>query len=297
MTTFNQLIDQVALKLAGYSMRQDAMTHLATGIDSDDLSIVLGSVTDAGQGLIEIDDELMYVTGVDRPSATLTVAPWGRGYAGTTAVSHAANARVTIMPSYPRAEIKNAINETILAVFPKVYGVASTTFTYSPVQTTYQIPAAVQKVLSVTFEKTGPSKEWMPIRKWDVDRMANTGEFNSGVTLTLSQPAEAGSTVNVFYSKEPTVMSSGSDVFETVTGLPSSAKDLIVLGAVYRLLTMVEPGRATFASPEADYQQNRINYGQVTNVARTIYALFQQRLDEEGKKLDNKYGIRVHYTR
>lgn len=298
MTTLNQLIDEVSLKLSGYTMRQDGMTYLASAINDTTTTLVLNSVDNVGQGIIEVDDELMYVTTVDRPSSTVTIAPFGRGYLGTTAVSHFVNARVTIMPSFPRHEIKNAINDTIRAVSPDIFGVGQYTFTANPAVITYSLPADTAAVMGVTYESIGPSKEWVVLRRWDFNSAANSTAFATGKSITVTQEIQPGRTVNVSYVKDATPLSASTDVFETVTGYPASCKDVIVLGSVYRLISMIEPGRVNYTTPEADYQQNgRVPFGSGTNTAKYIFALYQQRLNEEVKKLKSTFAVRVHYNR
>lgn len=297
MTTFGTLIDEVSLALSGYTMRQDTMTSLTNAIDSDDLTIVVQSADNIGQGIIEIDDELMYVQTVNRTASTLTIAPWGRGYMGTTAASHSANAKVSATPTFPRRAIANAINDTIRATSGMLFAVKNTTFDFTPAVTSYALPADADVILSITYEEVGPSKEWLPIRRYDVDRSANTTAFPTGVAVTIRQYVEPGRKVNVRYTSDPTPMSASGDSFTTVTGLPQSCEDVIKYGAQHRLLTNIEPGRLSITSPEADYNSNRVQFGSGTNTAKYIYALFQQRLVEESVRLKSKYGTRVHYTR
>lgn len=291
------MIDQVNLALAGYTMRQDTMTSLATAIDADDTTITLISVDNIGQGVIEIEDELVYVTVVNRQASTVTVPAWGRGYNGTVAASHAAGVRVTATPTFPRKAIADAINDTIRAVSSDLFTVGTTTFTFSPAVNTYALPAGTDGILSIAYEQIGPSKEWVKIRKYDMTKAANTTAFPTGVSVTIGQYVEPGRTVNVKYSGDPNVLVNASDVFTTTTGLPASCEDVIRYGAQHRLLTNIEPGRLAMTSPEADYQSTRVTFGSGTNTAKYVYALFQQRLAEESKRLKGKYGSRIHYTR
>ena len=297
VTTFKNMVDSVSLALAGYTMRQDTMTSLANAITSSDLTITVQSVENIGQGIIEIDDELMYVQAVNRQASTLTIAPWGRGYMGSVATAHDANAKVSAAPTFPRKAIEDAINDTIRSVSSLLFGVGFTTFTFTPATTTYAMPAEADGILSITYEEVGPSKEWIHIRKYDLDKSANTTAFPTGRTVTIRQYVEPGRTVSIRYSKDPSVLVNGTDVFTTVTGLPDSCEDVIRYGAQHRLLTNIEPGRLSITAPEADYNSNRVTFGSGTNTAKYIYALFQQRLAEESKRLKSKYGTRVHYTR
>ena len=299
MATFGQMTDEVSRKLAGFTLRQDRQTHLVSAINSTATSIVVSSASNLSTGVIQIDDELIYIDAYDRATGTLSIPPYGRGYNGTSAASHQAGARVIISPTFPSIDIKNAINETIDAVFPDLYATSSHTFSYSPAKTTYPLPNEVETVLGVAYETTGPSKEWMPIRSWRVDPMANTDAFDSRNSISIYSGVEPGRTVQIYYTSAPTVMDSNDDDFEVVTGLPASCKDVIVLGASARLSAFIDPGRLTFGSAEAD-QQSQIAgraYGAGTNASKYLLALYDKRLAEESRKLTDRNPTRIHFTR
>jgi hypothetical protein len=110
---------------------------------------------------------------------------------------------------------------------------------------------------------------------------------------------QAGRTVQVFYTSSPTEMDNNEDDFETVTGLPASCKDVIILGAAARLSAFVDPGRLTFGSAESD-QQSQIAaraYGAGTNASKYLLALYDKRLSEESRKLAKRNPTRIHFTR
>ena len=296
MTTFSELIEEVSLNLEGFTLRQERSTHLTAAVNNSVLELSLASGENIGKGIIEIDDELIHVNSVDRTSNVATVSPYGRGYRGTTAASHLINTRVTVAPSFPRISIKRAINDTIRAIYPSVYGVASTTFSFNPSQTTYSLPAEAETVLALSWDTIGPSNEWFPIRRWRQDPTANTGEYATGNSISIYEPIVPGRTINVLYSKTPTALTNGSDVFTTVTGLEESSRDLIVYGASYRMASFLDPGRLTFTSPEADANDTTRPFGTGTSTAKYLYNLYQQRLQEEAGRLNGKYPVRVHYT-
>lgn len=297
MATFNDIINDVALNLSGYTMRQDRATHLTANINSTDLTLQVHSVDNISKGLIEIDDELLWVDSFDRTSKTFSIAPYGRGYFGTTPASHLANAKITIAPTFPKLNIKRAINETILAVSNTLFGVRTITFDYNPSITTYGLPNDLDSVLEVSYEDIGPTREWYPIRRWRTDKMADNVSFGSGISISIYDAIPTSSKIKVTYSTNPAPFEYGSDDFESTTSLPLSCKDVVAYGAAYRLLSFVEAGRLTYSSPEADTQTGRIQYGSGTNTAKYIYALYQQRLQEEASKLQDRYPVRVHYTR
>lgn len=299
MATFKTMTNEVMRKLAGYTLRQDRQTYLSHALGSTDTTITIGSTQNISTGLIEIDDELIYIDSFDRSSNTISVPPYGRGYDGTNPSTHQSGSRVIISPTFPTVDIKNAINETIDAVFPALYTTGVHTFSYSPAHTTYALPDEAETILAVSYESIGPSKEWVPVRNYRVDPMANIDAFNSKNSISLYSGIPAGRTVQVYYNAAPTVMDTDDDDFEIVTGLPSSCKDVIVLGAAWRLASFVDPGRLTFGSAEAD-QQSQVagrSYGAGTNASKYLLALYQQRLNEESAKLTDRNPIRIHRTR
>ena len=298
MTTFNEMVDEVLLNLAGYTMRQDRLTYLTSAVTSTSgLSVGIASVDNVARGLVEIDEELLFVDSVNRPASSLVIAPFGRGYQGTTAATHAQNAKVTIAPTFPRVAVKRAINDTIKAVYPQLWGIGTTTFTYSPAKNTYALPVDAEGIVAVSYQTIGSTQEWMPIRSWRHDPMANSGAFTSGNTISIYSGVEPGRTVQVTYSKEASPLVNNSDDFVTVSGLPLSTKDVIIYGAAYRLISFVDPSRLTFTSAEADEADRTKPIGSGSNAARFIFSLYQQRLQEEAGRLKGKYPVRLHYTR
>jgi len=299
MATFGSMTDEVVRKLAGFTLRQDRQTHLTAAVTTTAVSITVASANNVSSGIIQIDDELIYVDSFDRNTGVLTIPPYGRGYNGTSASSHANGARVIISPTFPSVDVKDAINETLLSTFPDLYTTGTHTFSFSTAKSTYPLPEEVEKVLGVSYETTGPSKEWLPIRGYRVDPMADTDTFNSRNSISLYSGIEPGRTVQVFYTAAPTVMDANDDDFEIVTGLPASCKDVMVLGAAARLASFIDPGRLTFGSAESD-QQSQIagrSYGAGTNASKYLLALYDKRLSEESRKLNDRNPIRIHFTR
>lgn len=298
-TTYANMVDEALLNLSGYTLRQDRSTHLTQEINASALTLNLADVSNIGKGVVEIDDELLWIDSYDRVSNTATIAPYGRGYNGTTAAVHTINSRVTVAPTFPKAVVKKAINDTIDAVFPQLFATGVHVFNFNSAKTTYSLPAEAETILYVSWQPTGSTEEWMPLRNWRQDPLANTTAFTSGNTISVYDNVQSGRKVQVYYTKKPTTLSSSasSAVFETVTGLPSSCKDVILYGASYRLASFIDPGRLNYSSAEADNADTKIQYGSGASTARFMLGLYQQRLNEEAGKLRDVYPTRIHYTR
>ena len=297
MTTLNSLVDDVQLDLSGFTYRQDRVTYLLTATTTSDLVLNVASTENIGKSIIEIDDEMMWVDSYDRQANTVTIAPFGRGYNGTTAAAHATNAKVVITPTYPRAAVKRAINDTLNAVYPKVFSVGSTTASFLASRTTYPVPATAIQILSMAWQSVGPTKEWLPIRQWRWDPIAYAPAFSTGRTVSIYDNVLPGRTINIVYAQLPVNMTSNTDDFETVTGLPTSMKDVIVYGAAWRLSSYVDPARISITAPGADELDSKRPYGTGTNVTKQLQALYQNRLEEESLKQKLQFPTRVHYSR
>lgn len=300
MATFLDMVNEVKTNLAGYTLRQDRITNLVNtgGINSTDLAITIGSAENLAKGLIEIDDELIWINSFSKPTLTLNVIPgFGRGYAGTTAAAHAQNSQVILTPTFPRTMVKKAINDTINSFYPKLWAVGSTTFTFNASQTTYALPNDAEQILYMSWQTTGSSLEWLPINRWRSDPMANFAEFNTNNTVNIYENIQPGRTVQVYYTKYATPLANNNDNFATVTGLPESCRDVVVYGAAYRLLSFLDAGRINLTSAEADFNDSKLPANAGQNASRYVFALFQQRLQEEAAKLQDRFPVRVHYTK
>ena len=307
-TTYSDIVNEVLINLAGYTMQQDRATSLSAAISSTTTTTIsVSSTSDIGKGIIEVGEELIWVENFDRVGNTLTVAPWGRGYLGTTASTAATSSKVTISPTFPKSVVKRAINDTISSLGASIFAVKQFTFTFNAAVTTYELldgatNISAQNILAIHWQEVGPTKEWIPVRRWSFEPYADISTWGGSTsspaqTVSIYDYITPGRTVKVLYASNPTTLSSDSDVFTTVTGLPITCKDIVVLGTIYRLLTFLDPARATQTSPQADEIDSKRNFGATSNITRQIFALYSQRLADEIQKQQQQYPARVHYTR
>jgi hypothetical protein len=298
MPTLNDMVDEVRSSLAGYTLRQDRISYLTSAINTTDLALSIGSSANLAKGVIEVDDELIWIDNFSQTNSVLNAAPgFGRGYQGTTASPHAQYAQVTLSPTFPRLMIKKAINDVINSLYPKLWAVASTTFTFNASQTTYALPDDLESILYMSWQTTGSSLEWLPINRWRADPMANIATFNTTNTVNIYENIQPGRTVQVYYTTTPNTLDANTDDYADVTGLPDSSVEVVILGACYKLLSYVDSGRINLSSAEADLNDTKIPSTAGVASSRYIYALYQQRLNDEALKLQDKFPIRIHYTK
>jgi len=302
--TLAQMMDEVLINLSGYTYQQDRSTYLVSPVttttspSSSPTILSLGSAQDLGKGVVEIDEELLWIDSVDRVAATATISPYGRGYLGTTATTHAVDAKVTISPIFPKYSIQKAINDTIHAVGGAIYATKQTTFTYNAAVTTYSFSnLSIENILAISWQDIGPTKEWIRVKRWDFDPYADVDTWgNNTQTVTIGDVIIAGRTVKVMYATSPSVFTASNQDFTTQTGLPESTKDVVILGAAYRLLQYLDPARAAQYSPQADEIDAKRPFGASNTAVRQLFALYTQRLNEERSKQQNQYPPRVHYS-
>ena len=313
-TTLTDMINEVSMNLSGYTLTQDRSTYLKAAVtavassSTSPTSLSLGSTDNVGKGIVEIDEELMWIDTYDRVGNTATVAPYGRAYLGTTLAAHALDTKVTISPTFPRFSIKRAINDSINAIGSSIFAASTTTITSNAAVSAYRLPATgdalkIRNILAIAYQSIGASKEWIPIRTYRFDGNANNTAFDSKQTVSIYDVIPSGRTIQIVYSKDPapfselaTLALTNAQDFATITELPDSCKDVVILGATYRLLSNLDPARAGMVSPQADEVGNKRPYGSSQSLTKQVYALYSQRLAEEVRSQQDKYPIRVHYS-
>jgi hypothetical protein len=307
MATLLNMIDEVSMNLSGYTLQQDRATHITADVAATlstiaaPITLSLASTDSVGKGIVEIDEELFWVDNYDRVGNTATIAPYGRKYLGTDLAAHTAGTKVTIAPTFPRFVIKRAINDTISAIGSSIFAANTTTITSNSAVSAFRLPATgttlnIRNILAIAYQALGSSKEWVPIRSYRFDGNANSTAFTSGQTVSIYDYIPSGRSVQIAYATDPVAFTSNSQEFAAQTGLPESCKDLVILGATYRLLSNLDPARASMVSPQADETDSKRPYGSSQSLTKQVYALFNQRLNEEVKSQQEKYPIRVHYS-
>jgi len=291
MSTLNQVIDSTILYLSGFSSQQDRATYLTTNLAVNDLTFTVHDPSAVTRGIIEIDNEILQVDLVDRSAGLLTVPPYGRGFRGTTATAHNAGVRVAASPQFPRHTVRQAIHDAILAVYPDVYAVFSETVVSDAVATNYPLASVnARTVLRVDYENVGPTGEWTPSRRYELQPFSV-----SGPEISIYDRATAGYNMRVRTAGPPSLVADTEDF--TATGLPASAEDLVRLGAAYRLVPNIETPLLSGLSAQADFAANMRPSGGAERLGKYMLGLYQTRLQEVRRQQQMENPIRAHYER
>jgi len=299
MATLNQLTEQTIGEVNSYVKNQESVTITTNTTTSGDVTIAVDDATSISRGIVEIDDELLYVKKTISSSGTIQILgteanPVGRGWRSTTATSHVSGSIVRNNPIFPRSQVKRAILETIKGMnFPCI---SNTTFTFNGSDYSYIMPDALEDITGISWDVPDSTGVWAIIKNWRLD----TNYFDSATNtiknaLILKEAPMPGRTVNVQYTKYPTGITDNQEL--TVSGLPSSCEDVVRLGAMYRLLSTVDPGKVSATSVSADVLDQPVQAGASTNAAKYIFQLYTVRLSEEIAKQQANFLNTIQYTR
>jgi hypothetical protein len=297
MPSFSDLVDETLIALSGYTQRQDQSTYLTAAMTDTQLTMTVSDAAVLSKGLVEVGDELMWVESFDRSTNIATIAPYGRGFRSTQKSPHNIGDRVTISPSFPKDVIRKQLNNAVTGVFPDIFGVYYTTFNFISSQNTYELPSEADEILQVTWQTTGPTREWLPVRQYAINKNAYVGTFNTGKTISVYDGIVPGRTVHVVYSRQPQELYLPSDDFEDVTYLPAYAKEPVVLGAAYRVAGYLDVSRLPGQTAEVDAIDQSSPIGSGGTVTRALFQLYQQRLAVASKRQQEDFPIRVRYGR
>lgn len=299
MALFSDLVTRVRRELSGYSQNQQQWTYLTASIGTTDTTLTVGDATQVSRGLIEVDGaELMLVKTVQAQANQVTLDPFARGWDGSVATSHSINARIENNPQWPAIRVQEAINDAIRSVYPDLWAVGTTSFPKISVVYEYPLPADAEEILNVQNQLIGPSHVWPFARSWRFVGQANTstGELGStGKALYISDDIVPGRQIFVTYRKEPSELINLSDDFAAVTGLPETAQDVIVYAACMKLAPTLEGPRLTMAAVEASERAQYVQPGSASRVSQWFQSLYQQRLEQEARKLRDRFPVPTHY--
>lgn len=290
MTTLENLRQQVLAQILGFSRDQQQVSELAAPMTASDTSFTLDSNTarNISRGLVEIDDELILVKSLESTTSVATVIGLtnGRGRLGTTAASHSANALVTMSPLIPRISITNAINQTLLAMWPQIPIFATTEITKLAPVFEYQMPADTEEIWYIVSDTVGPTQVHYPSPRYRFNPKAPTSDFATGKSIQLLDFVTPGRAIRVVYSKAPTLLSTGSQEL-TVSGFDDRMSEAVVWGACARLVPAYETARLQQMAIETNERATVVPSQAGTRTAAYYEALFQQAVQRERDRIMN----------
>lgn len=299
MTTFAGVQTRVRSHLLGYTRDQEQMTILAAPMGPTDTTFTVDPATtpNLSRGTCQVDDELILIQGVDQTTGRVTILGGvnGRGRDGTTAASHSTNAIVTNAPTFPNIRLQEAINDTLLGVYPHLVTFKTTNITKLAPQLEYTMPADALDVWYVTLQLVGPSRVWQPGPNWRFNPFADPTVFPTGKSIELLDGVVPGRQMRIVYASAVSTMTNATDDFSTVTGLPERCVDMVTYGAVARLLPALEASRLQQRVIESNQRAQLVPPQSAARAAQYYMGMYQQRLAEERDRMFTEIPNFQHY--
>lgn len=282
--------------MAGHTADVPMMGTLVASVAATDTTLQFDFGQQPGaarpNGLVEIGSELVLVNQFDPNTGKAVVPAWGRGQRGTVAAAHPAGSQVTVRPRFPRAIVGRTINEVIQGCTPDLYG----TTDLAPIvisgipAISYPLPANTLRVLRIETEISAVYPYRQIIRNFTVNTKA------SGMELELHHrifQAYLNQTLTVTVATAPAPLVNETDDYVTVTTLPASTADVMVLGTLARMAMAAESARTQVATIESMGRDDKIQIGSSSSLAKTWMAMFNQRLQSEVKALQQRNPIQL----
>lgn len=294
--TLANLVSDVQASLLGYGQVKDKPLYLAADITSGATSFTLSSQAEAksvqaGQ-FIEFCDttfanEIVRVRSVDTTTLIVTI---DRALRGTTAQAWAAaTARMSLEPEYPVMDIIREINNTITGLPPDIWAIKTTTTTVQSFDVVgYAVDPSAVGILSVQYLPVGPSNAWQEVRRFRFNRAANI--------VDVFQVMQPGQALKIVYRAYPTGLSAVSDDLVTTAGLTDSMRQLVVWGALYRLLASRAPARLVDSRAETPMNQQYRQADPVNAAVRQVFQIYRERVEAERERQRLEWPVRFTYT-
>jgi len=315
-TSFNDWIEKVWRRV--YSGSADATVQLGLynsstntwsgGISSSDITFSVTPPSGSNPStvptnalrvgaVLSIDLEVMYVTGYNNTSNSVTVV---RGYEGSVAAAHTGGTLVYIQPVYTKFDVGVALNDELLRLSSPgngLFKVGVETITYNPVYMGYDlagIPTNFIDVMEIRHKIPYPTRNYPSIKKWKVLRsIPDAGVFPSGAGIVVYESGYPGMPMYVQYSApfttvDPAAWASTSDV-AAATGMTATMVDIPPLGAEIQL-TLPREIRRNFMNSQPDPRKApEVPAGSISNSVQALMMTYNSRISEEADRLMRQY--------
>lgn len=289
--TVTTLVNETISALHGYVRDQQQVTTLVNSLSPVALQGTVSEDSQISRGLVEIDEELIYVNSVATSgNGDFSIPAWGRAQEGTTLATHNAGAKVIQSPLYPRRRVRDEIFAVLREMFPRVYGVVTAFYDVDVVRTNYPLPADCWQLFKVEWHLPGPSQMWQPLERWRVNQTA-TGQEVEMLGMRWPGPNR----VRVTYSVNPPDDYTIEDL--TDYGYTQNIHDIVVMGATARLLMKTEASRLQVESVESHGRSEVVQGGTIMQVGQRLFAMYDRRVEQEAHRLQQRFQLQPHRTR
>jgi len=288
MTTAATVIDRTLRQLLSGTV--EPRNKLSSSINSSVTSVTTTYPLEglrAGQ-VCEIDSELMYIWATDSGTKTMTVE---RGFNGTTAASHTADAIITVSPRFPRSQVLEAINDEMRDLSSPLNGlfqVKTLDLDYNGSDVMVNLTAVTEIIDLLSVSVRYMVDDYPVARKVRLVRDVPTDDFASGYALRFDQGVFPGRLRIVYKAPYVTASTESSDINST-GGIQDTVTDIVAIGAQIRLMSPREMKR-NFTESQGDTRRAaEVPAGAVASSITNLQRLRRDRIQAEAARLMRSY--------
>jgi hypothetical protein len=232
-----------------------------------------------------IASELVRVKSVDNTTGIVTVT---RGVRQTAGQAWTTGAIVRIEPEFPISNIIREINRELVGLPPHIWAMPTfETSVSSGWQIGYSLPAGAVGVQAVRYEPSGTQNYWQDVRRWKWDPVNKI--------VTVLQNMEPGRDLKITYRGYPTELALAADDL-TDAGLTEELDELVMLGALYRLVSKRTSARLVDTRAETPMNQQYRSADPVSAAVRQLYAQYNEVRRREVERQRLLYPLAYHYS-
>ena len=239
-------------------------------------------------GVIQIDNELMYVWEISSGSKTVTVE---RGWNGTTAATHISGSVAIVDPRFPRAQILEAINaeiDDLSSPTNGLYQIKSLELNYNGTFTMVNLPTIDKIIDLVSVTVRYIATDYPVIRRCRLIRDLPNDDFSAGYAIRFDEQVRAGRMI-VVYKAPFTNVTTEAQNLQNIAGFPTTAEDILMMGAQIRLVSPREVKR-NFTESQGDTRRSEeVPTGSVSSSINNIIRMRRDRITAEAARLARQY--------
>lgn len=287
--TVGQLVQRTQRWLVG--LHGVPMNKLHDEVDEEITDLKLAypiKMVQAGM-YIGVGDEIVYVWEANQGTNTIIVS---RGQSGTDATVHPAGETIESSARFPRAAVKDALQEEIRTWPDSVYRADSKMLDLPLGVNTIDAELTDSRLLVDLALDRAPSVapgRWTPLT-YRLDRLMDRDIYGSGNALTIYNLSGGGGRVRFLYGApfDVSEMDDGLDCVDDL-GLARTMLDIPPMGAAARLLQTREIIRTDTEAMQESRIAAEVPPTFQTQTATTLRLAVARRLGEEGLRLRRKY--------
>lgn len=288
MSTVGTVVDRTLRQLMSGSVEERNKTVASITATATSVSMQYELAGMRPGGVIQIDNELMYVWELSSGSKSVTVE---RGWNGTTAATHSSGAVVTVDPKFPRAQVLEAVNaelDDLSSPMNGLFQVKTLELNYNGTSVMINLPTPDKIIDIISVSSRYLSDDYLKISRFRLVRDLPNDDFNSGYAIRLDEEARPGRLV-IVYKAPFTNVTTDAQNLQNISGIPTSCEDILMIGAQIRLVNPREIKR-NFTESQGDTRRaEEVGAGAVSNSINNLMRMRRDRITSEAAKLMRQY--------